>query len=456
MILYTNAADKARVGSLEMCIEEKLESRDAGRRMRIGAWREEKAFQRDALGLVTLLILVALVAAYPQAMALLEGRKESVMEAGIGLRLFREGILVLLLLRLGIHLMLIRNRFVPSLTNILAVIITSLWMLLAFGATILRGYDPVVPLSGLRFIQYSPLILVAYLITKRTGMLLFCRLSLTVKLFLLISLPIALYQVLIAPPVQGKTAFGSRAFGTFSEANVFGVMMAACALALLAEQVAAPRIRYKSWAMLGWIPLCVVLAFLSGSRTAMILALFVAAYPLFMVFRLRLDRLVLASAAVPFLLGVFLLVSQRMFSGRATVVVQEARIGNWLETLTVISSPWDLIVGWGMGLGSNTLSTVFGYNTFHGQFIADSHYIFLLGSFGIVGVILFVLFLLNLAFTARSEAATLVTVFILLIGIPFLPFELFPINVILFLLWGALLGLRLYVRQDQHQVFTER
>lgn len=396
-------------------------------------------FHGSLIGLCSLLLLVSLVAAYPQAMALMAGRRLELTDATVGLRLLREATLAAILLLVALRVLTSRGRarVLPAITWTAVVVGYAAFV---FARALELGLDVRVPLSGLRVFQYAPLAVVAYLVALRWRARMFRTLAVTLRVLLLVWLPLALYQVLNAPPVQGRTMFGSRAFGTFNEANVFGVTVATIALWLVMTHMLAGR---RGWRLkeLFWLVACLVLATLSGSRTALALTMLAVAFPLVALFRRRFDRFVIAAVLPLVLFATLIAGSTTAISGRRTNLFADARLERWQEVLGAVQSPGDLLFGWGLGLGSNTLSNVFGYYRFEGQFIADSHYVFVLGSFGLVGLALFLLALVPVALKGPQPVSLMFVVFVLLLCAPLLPFELFPVAPLLFLMWGGLLGI---------------
>lgn len=409
------------------------------------ARRGVEGFHATLIVLCGALVLVSLVAAYPQALALMEGRRSAGTEGAFGLRLLREATLLAILAALGWRLL--RSRGTGPLLGVVTwTVVLGGYAAVAFARAIDLGLDVRVAASGLRVLQYAPLVVVGLLVAVRSRERLLVALAPVLKTLLVLWLPLAIYQVVRAPPVQGRTALGSRAFGTFNEANLFGVTVATVALWLVCTKMLE---RDGRWRVSdgAWLALCLALCILSGSRTAVALATVAVAFPLFALFRRLLDRVVLASLLPALLLAALVAASSTAISGRRTDPFADARLDNWARILSNVEGPVDLLFGWGLGLGSNTVSALFGYDRFPGQFIADSHYVFVLGSFGLVGLLLYLATLVPVALRGPQPVAVAFVAYVLLFGVPFLPFELFPANVLLFLLWGTLLGIGRFDRR---------
>ncbi len=127
----------------------------------------------------------------------------------------------------------------------------------------------------------------------------------------------------------------------------------------------------------------------------------------------------------------------KYFSGR--LIMHEGRIFVWSQILSKgIHSIWDILFGWGLGLGANTLTTFFGPGKFPGQFISDSAFIYILSAFGIIGLFLY-LSILFLAFFSFKYNAVLLSSFLMLSSVPVVWFENFPSNFIICIVCGIYL-----------------
>jgi len=105
----------------------------------------------------------------------------------------------------------------------------------------------------------------------------------------------------------------------------------------------------------------------------------------------------------------------------------------------------DFLFGWGMGLGSNTVFSLYDYNL-EGSYIADNTLLFLLGSYGILGVLLCLTIVAGLTWKLRSDAAGLALAaafFLQLMVVQVM--EIYPVNVLAMLMFG----LRLAVVEQQ-------
>ena len=399
-------------------------------------------FQFSVLA-VAALLAVSLVAAYPQVIELMSGRRSPGTAAGFGLRWLREAVWLVICSTLLAWTLIGPPRFGlfwKGTAVVTAAVIA--FTAFVFGRTVAAGVPPEAAMAGLRTFQYVPFAFLAFHIARHRPVWLFTSIARILKALLVVWTPIALYQVLIAPPVQGRTMFGSRAFATFNEANVFGVAVATSALWLVLTILLQGRsVRRATLRTTPWLVLCLLLALLTGSRTALALTVITIVMLCIMMIRHRILRYVAASL-VPVLLLIALIVgSLPAISGRRTDLLRDGRLAKWSEIFEAgLQTPVDLLFGWGLGLGSNTVNTLFGYNHFEGQFIADSHFVFVVSSFGLVGVVIFLTLLAMTLTSAPRRSAAVFVVYVMLVSIPFLPFELFPSNVLIMLAWGGLLG----------------
>ncbi len=411
--------------------------------------RSERYFLAFSLTAIGALLAISLVAAYPQMLELMSGRRSPGTAAGFGLRWLREFVWLIVCAGLGLWLL-----FGPPRWRLFwrgtAVVVAGIagYTGLVFARTLLLGVPPEVALAGLRVFQYVPFAWLAFHIATHHPLALFVWVGRFLKALLLVWTPLSIYQVLVAPPFQGRTAFGSRAFATFNEANVFGVAVATCALwfvltHLLRERYAWRRRARRETIELGlWLALCLTLALLTGSRAALALTVLVIALPLVWTLRRPIDRWAIASLAPLVLIGSLVLGSMPAISGRQTDLLRDGRLAKWREeVIGAIDGPMDLLFGWGLGLGSNTVNTLFGYDYFPRQFVADSHYVFLLNGYGLIGVIVFLALLALPLMRAPRPAAIVFVAYVALLSAPLLPFEVFPTNVLIMLAWGGLMGM---------------
>ena len=372
------------------------------------------------------LVFTSVIATLPQVLSLWDGAK--LQESDRGLRLLREGMLgvtvVWLLFQPDYRALLWR----PAVAGIVGL----LMVYAAFETlhALARDLPLVVPLSGLRVFQYLPLLFAGMMCARRPqGRETFDAFAGYLRVFVVLQGLIALNQAFNSPPVYGVSFLGGgRPWGTFTGPNPFGAALAACAL-VFAYSTRHDRGR--------WVFLSSAVAVLSGSRTAVIGVLLIVTY---LGYR-RLPPLGRWGAlmAGPFLLPAALwLASSDVVSGRN--IEGEGRIEGWLHHLHNLQNGWDLAFGWGLGLGSNTVTMLYGKDAFPGQFIADGLYMFLLSGYGLVGVLAYLGLVIYSWARSRHPDRLLLFSYVLLAGVAFNAWEVFPQNALLMFLWGWVLG----------------
>jgi hypothetical protein len=190
-----------------------------------------------------------------------------------------------------------------------------------------------------------------------------------------------------------------------------------------------------------WVAVSIFLALLSGSRTALISSLLVVFFQIYAALRPR-DRWVLIMSAPLLAVGALLLASSPLLSGRDDAdPTEDGRIDLWQRVLSEqIHGAADLLFGWGLGLSSNTINVLYGFNHFQGQFNSDSLYLFLLNGFGLIGLMAYIFFLWITTKMSVHPNKGLVVMFIFFAGLTFNMWEYFPQNAMLMFMWGMVLG----------------
>lgn len=172
--------------------------------------------------LLFVLVCTAIIATLPQMRSAWEGTKLDAHE-DFGLRWLREAVLLIIL---G-WVILQRRSWQVLLSSPVAPLLLWLGTYAIFEVLYAAylGLPLIVPLVGLRTLQYLPLALVGMMMarTDATGERL-AEFARYLRWFVLIEAVFAAAQVLSAPPLHGESALGgSRAFGTFVAPNQFGV-----------------------------------------------------------------------------------------------------------------------------------------------------------------------------------------------------------------------------------------
>lgn len=297
------------------------------------------------------------------------------------------------------------------------------------------SYDVIIPILGLRIFEYLPIAVITYWYCKNFEVDYFKKVIVSMlKIFILVETVFSFYELIYSPTVVGKTIFGTRVYGTFSNPNTFSITIAAIALLFIVFKVKNNK---------KWMLLLLLLTILSGTRMAQIsiMSIFFITILINKVKSFSL-RTSLIQIFPLFLFFMYLVVKSSFISGRS--IVQEERLLVWADILDDHLNIKDLIFGWGVGLGSNSLTTIFGANFYEGQFVSDSTYILLLAHFGISGIFLFFLFLFypfKILSRVNSRDWLLIVTYIILAGSSISVFEIFPVNVLLFMLVGYVIAL---------------
>lgn len=409
------------------------------------------------VSLVFLLIAVSIVATLPQTLQLLPITQGVQPIAGqLGLRWLREGMLAAIVL-IGTTVTLAKRRVVIDAGTARATLFIMSWVLIvAFWSITIKHVPATVAALGVRLIQYLPLALIGYLLTRsarHAPLVLFARL---LRWYVLIQGVLAVYQVLGGTRVLwNQTIFGYRAFGTFSNYNAFGPTMAACALifcivALWNDRLGDER-RFHRWMWLAGL-----LAVTSGSRTAILISCLVIAYYHFLTVSLdiALKRVILS--VMPLLaIGFYYLANESALSGRmgtSARIQGEARLDIWTEHLEAFETPADYLLG--VGLGETTMAVGWLMDPrLLGEVARNPHstYLSIAANFGFIGLLAY---LGALGLTLWRAPPALAGVFVFLVAalsVPLSFLEIFPTNALLFFLWGCILGSRAWWRADQER-----
>ena len=321
------------------------------------------------------------------------------------------------------------------------------------------------PLAGLRVFEYLPLALIGFMLAREgAGDDVLTHFTRLLRFYVAVQAVLAVAQALWAPPLFGVSMLGGgRPFGTFVSPNLFGAAMATCTLFFALADHRRPRATPNLLPPLGeggpegrtraagispetegmgwWMGLSLFLALLSGSRTALLSALLVVFFTACGKVRAR-DRWALWLPAPLLAVAALLIASSPLVSGRDDAdLTKEGRLVLWQRLLsTYINDAPDLLFGWGLGLGSNTINVLFGEDHFPGQFDSDSLYLFLLNGYGLLGLLAYLGFLWLSLRLSHHPRRHLALTFIFVAGLPFNLWEYFPQNAMLMFLWGMLLG----------------
>ena len=397
------------------------------------------------LWITFLLVFASTVTTLPQALLVASGRNpELVTFVGggydLGTRIIREGVNALLCVAIFWYVVLGAVRV--SVYQIIGIFLfASYCAFLAFMTVAYRHLPLVLALIGYRTFQFLPLAFVGYILARRYGRELWIRFTDLILSYIFVEFVISLLETLGGfGQAWHQTVFGARAFGTFAYFNHFGAMLVLATAWISSALVIAPDPKRARGYSIG-ILMCIICALFSGSRTAMIGCMLVAMLPQFLsAGNTRVKLAVLAQIPTFLVLGL-LIASSPELSGR-TNLEHEGRIGLWEVILERVNSVGDLAFGWGLGLGTTTVVTIFGRDHFPGQ-LGNTHstWLSLLSGYGLIGMVGYAIFLFG---TLRRGPFNLVLAPILaaaLVCTPYNVLEYFPSNVLIFFYIGAAYGL---------------
>ncbi|QSA98580.1 O-antigen ligase family protein [Methylococcus sp. EFPC2] len=378
------------------------------------------------------LVSVSALASLPQVESAWNGVKEVYGEQDFGLRILRELTLVLVLGWAALDPRFWRMLATSKVSAFLLVL--AAYCLAETGYAIYLGLPSVVPLAGLRVFEYLPIALLGYLIAQlNAGVKVLATFVKLLRLYVLLQACLAVTQALWAPALFGVSLLGGgRPFGTFVSPNLFGAAMSTCTLFFALARLPGHG---------KWMALSLFLALLSGSRTAFMTGMLVVFFQIYQNTRAR-DRWALWLPAPLLAAGALILASSPLLSGREDAdLSKEGRLTLWQNLLSSqINDTADLLFGWGLGLGSNTVNVVFGEGHFPGQFDSDSLYLYLLNGYGLLGLLAYLAFVGFSVKLSGFRQRGLAMTFIFVAGLPFNLWEYFPQNAMLMFLWGLVLG----------------
>lgn len=382
------------------------------------------SFNRDVILLLTLILVTSFITAIPQLIALWNGYFLQSSEE-LGYRIIREVIVCIIVLYL---LMFITKIPFPSVGTSIILLFFFAYTVVLIWYMIDKNYSAIVPLSGLRIFEYLPVAYIGFILGFQNEQNSYEKLIGFLKWFVAVQICFAILQIIKSPPIFGSTFLGSRPYGTFSISNIYGFTLASCSLLFSLSN------NKKS---VKWMYISAIAAFLSGSRSAIIGALLIIFYRQWKRFSNKSRMLILP--VIPIAAVVLYYISRsKLLSGRD--IQEEARLDVWGSILSNINSATDLLFGWGLGLGSNTLTNLIGYGKLDGQFISDSTYIFILSSYGIIGLSLYILMLFRTLLVKKYYDSLCFVVFVSFYSSTFIIWEVFPANVLLMFLWGWIFG----------------
>lgn len=365
---------------------------------------------------------ISMVTAVPELIAVSQGQFGA-DEFGPG-RIVREGLFVVMLGYVVLNL----NRLPAShaqffLTGMLVLVSYAVFLGLVRQDSVL---SVIVVLRYILIISLIFFFLLAYFVSmERTDRFILG----IIRIFTLVCIPVAIWQVLYLPAVKGATFFGSRAFGLSPNPILFSQILAAFGLFFF---VTRPK---RSWL---WLVVLFALSLTTGGRSG-ILAL-AGLLALHLIRQARLDpvltRLAYLAAAIGALLGYGLLNSEAI-SGRVmadTTIGSEARLENWSLLLEYyFRTGWQWIFGVNYGLGMNAYSGLTGRPLIDGYLYipADNMFLSITLNFGLVGLISCVLALIYIANKDRGINSVAILFTTVLLGMTQNIVEIHVVNLII-------------------------
>lgn len=399
------------------------------------------AFSHRLLLLVFGLVCVSLVTYLPEMLELHIGgeRDRQIGSHSFVLsRLPREVLLVGIVAYLGYGLLLGRARRQLTVEAVRVVSLVVLWCLACFAyAVIVKDLPMIVPLLGLKDLQYMPLLLAGYVLARRRLTALLPKFADLLRWYVAPIIALGVLQTLFSE--HTRTLLGARSSGPFANVNTFGSTLVVCALWFLAARISCERIRGSRHYGL-WIGLCVSSALTTGSRTATVLAAGVAAVAIAYDRSTR-TKLVVLAVLLLLVSSLPVVFSSERLAGRDVGRSTVERLRLTREVVDRFETPADLAFGTGLGMSSKSVTVVFGRGRFQGQ-MRDPHstYFYVAGSFGLPGLIALLSALGLLAAKAPRPEGALFAVVIGLLGLTMNLFNFFPVDVLALFLGGILAG----------------
>lgn len=373
---------------------------------------------------VTIVVVLGLLTSLPRALIMMQtGAVPPDTFANVGiLQYVREGALIFVAAVAINHMILVRRRFgrdalkFSPLAAVFAVLV-----FIGVVRSVLVGISPEVIAYGIRILIFPLLYIALRWLDRDTAHSMLLRTARYVKPLVVLEAVLAAYQVATAAGLYGTTFLGARPWGTMPTPNSLAAAMVAFALLYA---VARPR----RWAL--WMTLCLVVAFITGSRTGTLGTLLILGA--LIAYRIPYRALLLPFGAGIIVLALFVL-SSESFSGRD--IQGEGRFDQWLLILRgVPRDEW--FFGLGVGMGSNATLSLYGRDHVAGA-VADSQLLSTYLSFGFVGVGVVLWSIVAILKNSPLKAGYLLVPTTILLGAVYNIGEVAPANLILTLVAGC-------------------
>lgn len=279
------------------------------------------------------------------------------------------------------------------------------------------------------------------------------KLSNILKIFIILQLPVCIFQLLFFPPIQGETIFGPRVFGTFP--NPILLSQAACAIMLFLYINDRNR-NYVYWGLT-----CFGLAIMSGGRSGMIGIALICLDNTMKMFSNRYIKSIVLMISFILVVCAYFLFSSSAFSGREIETFsKERRLANWGIMITgLVGRGYDnLLFGEFVGSGSNlwmSYAKKSGLDSLlAGRLDADSMFLYVILSYGIAGLVLFLSIMFYLFKNSINKDKHLIFGLFLWLGVSQNILEIYPVNIIFVILFGLALRNKRNIIKDSKFSFV--
>lgn len=287
--------------------------------------------------------------------------------------------------------------------------------------TLLMGSPPSVVGFGLRTFGLAFIYMGLRWFKADDARLILAQVARYAKPLVLAEFALAAYQVRTSPALFGETFAGARPWGSLSAPNNFSAMCVSLALLFAVG-------RPKRWPL--WMLMCLGFAFLSGSRTGVLGVVIIVVMLVFRHVPYKVFLLPLAGVGMWWILNI---ASSEALSGR--VIEGEGRFDGWAKILGSMDF-MDLVLGTGVGLGSNATLSTYGYENAEAV-VADSQLVSFYLSFGFAGIAIILWGLLAMWRQGDRSLRQIYVPVIVVLGAVYNIGEYAPANLILVLVAGA-------------------
>jgi hypothetical protein len=250
------------------------------------------------------------------------------------------------------------------------------------------------------------------------------------KIVLLIELLFALLQTQLMPAVESFTFLGSKPVGSFINPNTIGVFgsLSILLLILFKEKKEKISVLYFTCAIL--------LAFLSGSRVAIMLLMLILVMNQLVGMKLSPVKLMISFLSFLMLVIIIININTITYKPSELSTIKGVRILNIINYLTT-TDLFHLMFGYGWGSHTSWYYTLSSVSS--PSIALDSLYASMLAQIGLIGSILLGFFMYWLFGQGGKKGRYLLAVFAI-IGMQINVFEYYPANLLIFLSLGIFIS----------------